>query len=384
MKKIKKKPKGFKTSAMHVGFKYKNLDFAVILSENRASAAALFTTNKFKGAPLVATREYLSDGKAQAIVVNSGNANAGNGKQGIKDAKDTAKLISKKYNILQKDVIVASTGVIGRKMPMNLVKEKIKELPPLGTNYKPTEKAILTTDLTAKTISVDVQGAVIKGFAKGSGMIHPDMATMLAFILTDANIAPKDLQKMLNRAVDNSFNAISVDGDMSCNDMVVALANGASGKKPNKKLFQNALDYVCKDLAKKITADGEGASKFFEIEVKGCKTSVLAKQIARDITTSPLVKTMLAGEQPNWGRLISRVGSNKGNFSLNNIELKVNGHRMFYKGEPIKFLESAIHNSLKKKNIYIMIDLHQGDGRYSAYGCDLTEDYVKINATYLS
>jgi len=382
-------PCGFTTSAMHIGFKRKRLDFAVVKSETLCNIALMVTKNKFKGAPLLASLDHAQNGKAQAIAVNAGNANAGNGLQGIKDAKEMAYLVAKKIEIFNTDVIVASTGIIGKPMPMKVFRKQITDLPPLNTNFTQTEQAILTTDTKTKSISVTVCGAVIKGFAKGSGMIHPHLvgltkkhATMLAFILTDAEFSHRTLKQMLKTAVDQSFNGISVDGEMSCNDMVVLMANGMNKISVKQIYFEQALRYVCLNLARMIVEDGEGATKVIEATVAGARRAGMAEKLARSLTTSPLIKTAAYGRSPNWGRIAARIGAENGNFSVEKMEIVMNGHCLYKNGKTSKFHTDRLVQSLGGKSVSIIVDLHQGDKTFTAYGCDLTEQYVAINAAY--
>jgi glutamate N-acetyltransferase/amino-acid N-acetyltransferase len=382
-------PQGFTTSAMHIGFKRKNLDFAVVKSSALCDVAVMVTKNKFKGAPLLVSLDHIKNGKAQVIAVNSGNANAGNGAEGIKDAYEIAEIVARKVGVEVDDVIVASTGVIGKKMPMHYVREKIKELPSLNTNFVLSEQAILTTDTKAKSISVEVCGAVIKGFAKGSGMIYPHLvgqsrkhATMLAFILTDAKFSDRALNKMLKSAVDCSFNGISVDGDMSCNDMVVLMANGMSKVLVDQIHFGQALKYVCQSLAKMIAEDGEGATKMIEAKVAGARCFGIAKKLALSLVASPLIKTAVYGKSPNWGRIATRIGSENGSFSIDKMEIAMNGQCLFKEGICCEFDKNAVVKSFEAKIVSICVDLHEGDKSFTAYGCDLTPEYVAINAAY--
>lgn len=387
--KTKDIPKGYTTSAMHVGFKRKKLDFAVVKSERLCSVALMVTKNKFKGAPLLVSLAHAQNGKAQAIAVNSGNANAGNGKDGIKNAYEIAELTARIIGVGTENVIVASTGIIGKPMPMELVREKLKKLPPLNTNFVPTEQSILTTDTVTKSVTVAVDGAVIKGFAKGSGMIHPHLvgagtkqATMLAFILTDADFPHRALQQMLKNAVEQSFNALSVDGEMSCNDMVVLFANGMSKALVSEARFAQALQYVCAELAKMIAQDGEGATRTIEASVRGARHLCIAKKLALSLITSPLIKTAVYGESPNWGRIAARIGAQDGSFSIEKMEIMLNGYCLYKNGMGREFDTEEMARSLEEKEISIVVDLHEGVQSFTAYGCDLTEKYVAINAAY--
>ena len=372
------KPKGFLANGLCCGIKKsgKN-DLGLIYSEVPAITSAVFTKNSVKAAPLYVSKKNLKNNKIQAIIVNSGNANCFTGKQGFKDAEDMAIDAAKSLAISSEDIIVSSTGIIGKLLPANKI---LKSIPKLAKNIKRNsakalefEKSILTTDLNikSKTIKLSLSGkdVFIGGCAKGSGMIAPNMATMLGFITTDLAISSKMLNLALKEAVANSFNCITVDGCISTNDMVVLMANGLADndiiKAPCKdfKKFLEALKFICLDLAKKIVLDGEGATKFIEINIFGAKTDMQAKQIGLAIANSNLVKTAAYGCNPNWGRVASAVGS----LGINEIT-----------EENLKIEFS----SFKKKNISINVSLNLGKSDAKVYTSDLSYEYVRINGEY--
>ncbi len=368
---------GFKANGMACGIKRSlKPDLALIFSEIPATAAGVFTKNSVKAAPLLVSEKHLKNLKAQAIITNSGNANCFTGHFGYIYAQRTAALVAKLLKIKESDVVVASTGIIGKPLPYNKIEnaaaQLVHDLNHTNGGHKAAQ-AILTTDLVVKEIAIQLElggGKVtVGGCAKGSGMIQPNMATMLAYITTDAAIKSALLKKALKEAVEPTFNSISVDGCMSTNDMVVILANGLAGNKTittagkDYQKFCQALTFVCLDLAKKIILDGEGATKFIEITVVGAKTKVQAKQAALAIANSNLVKTAAFGSNPNWGRVAGAVGS----LGIRTVTEK-----------NLKIKYSPFH----KKNIHIMVDLNLGKKKATVYTCDLSYDYVKINGDY--
>src|SRR3989338_9302920 len=297
-------PMGFKALGKAIGIKKSGKhDLAVIFSEVLADSAAVYTSNKVKGAPLIVTKNHLKNGKAQAVVVNSGVANVCTGEKGIKDAEDMASIAAKEMGISPNDVIVASTGVIGKFLPMEKISSGLKGIKKELSANSEVAKAIMTTDIAEKSIAVKEDNFTIGAIAKGSGMIRPNMATMLCFITTDAKIPAKKLDLFLRNSVNRSFNMISVDMDTSTSDMAIILANGLAGAADEKK-FQAALDFVCIELAKKIASDGEGATKLVEVEVKGAITEEDAKKATKSIISSNLVKCAIFGNDPNWGRIL--------------------------------------------------------------------------------
>lgn len=369
---------------------------AIIVNKD-SNAAAVFTSNKVRAAPVILTEEAVKDGKISAIVANSGNANCFTGHEGMKDAEEMAKKVARSLNIEPKDVAVASTGIIGRKLPMDIINDLIEESieglenSPLAS--KSAAEAIMTTDTYPKEISVQKElknGAVIKigGITKGSGMIAPNMGTMLCFIATDAKASPEELQNALKIAVDKSFNMVVVDGDESTNDTVLLMAGKGSGQIDEN--FQEALNFVCTELAKMMVKDGEGATKYMEITVNGAARYEDAKDAARSIASSTLVKTALFGADPNWGRIVAAVGYSGAEIDENKVDVTFesdnNSVEIVKKGSIIasegsKELEAA-EKIMKNDQIKIIVDLNLGKYSATAYGCDLSYDYVKINSEY--
>lgn len=372
---------GFSALGKCIGIKKGKKDFAILYSDKLCSAAAVYTKNKVKGAPLYVDMEHLSDGKAQAIVINSGISNVATGKKGIKDAALTCKLAAKELGVNEKDVLVASTGIIGKKLPMNLIKKGIKGVKKKLKNVHSAAEAILTTDTLKKEIAVEVDGFTIGAMAKGSGMIHPNMATMLCFITTDAKLSSSELKGCLVKAVDCSFNMVTVDMDTSTSDMVVVMSNGT--KKADINKFQKALTFVCKEMAKKIASDGEGATKLIEVLVKGAKVKEDAKKIAKGIVSSNLVKCAMFGNDPNWGRIISAIGNADAHFVESKVDILLQGKLIVKGGVEVKnFNENKVSKSLKADKVKVIVDLKLGKSEATAYGCDMSYDYVHINADY--
>ena len=388
---------GFSLSGIACGIKNnEQKDLALLMSEVPATAAGVFTQNQVIAPSVTYDRKIIeSSGNVRAIIVNSGNANACTGAQGMKDCHAVARDLAELGGFPKNEVLVASTGVIGVPLPAKKIFDAIprltKELSPLG--WDDAANAILTTDLVSKTASVSYKMGgntiVIGGVAKGSGMIHPNMATMLAFITTNISISSKNLQRSLKKAVDATFNKITVDGDTSTNDMTLCLANGLAGNPPTKlnskefAAFEEALTAVCKDLAMKIVKDGEGATKFVTIQVQGAKTPVAAEQVAKTIANSKLVKTALFGADPNWGRIIAAVGNAGVPILPEKINITLNKIPLVRSGSPVtgKFL-SSLEKSMKSKEILININLNMGESDSEVFTCDLSYEYIKINAEY--
>ena len=390
-------PKGFLAGGIHCGIKHKKKDLAILASEVPASVAGVFTTNAVQAAPLKVTKEVVyQSGKIQAIIVNSGNANACTGKQGVADAYEMQKLAANKLGIDPTLVAVASTGVIGEIMKMEPIRTGV-EILELGNSLEngiDFAQAILTTDTVMKdttyTTIIDGKEVIISGTAKGSGMIEPNMATMLGFITTDANIESTQLQKALSEITDDTFNSITVDGDTSTNDTVLVMANGLAGNNPLSPShpewnnFYSTLKAVAQDLAKAIARDGEGATKLIEVEVEGAVSDQEARKIAKTVVGSPLVKTAVFGNDANWGRIIAAVGYSGATVDPDKISIKIGPALMVQDGEPIPFSEDELIQILKANEVKIYVSLGQGNGHGFAWGCDLTYDYVQINASYRS
>jgi glutamate N-acetyltransferase/amino-acid N-acetyltransferase len=392
-------PRGFRFAATACGLKKTGaLDLAILSSEVPASAAAVFTQNLVVAAPVVISRQHLtaSKGRMRAVVVNAGNANCATGAAGHAAALRTVGEAAKRLGCQPRELFVCSTGVIGVPLPLEKV---LRALPIVARHQRPSARsfaelslAICTTDTRPKTANASFKMAGkrihLVGCAKGAGMIHPNMATMLAFVATDAAIAPSALQKMLHEVTSRTFNAISVDGDTSTNDTLLVLANGAAGApsiKPNTsahRAFQAALEDVCRSLALQIVADGEGAQRVIEIEVRGAKSDASAKRIAATIATSPLVKTAFAGADPNWGRIFAAAGRSGEDFAPAKVDIKMAGIPVLRRGQPLNFNERAASNRLLAKHVLLVVDLHAGSASARYWTCDFTAEYVRINASY--
>jgi len=373
-------PAGFKTTAVAAGIKKSGLDLGLIVSDRPAAAAAVFTKNTFPAAPVLLSRENLqrSGHILRAVLVNSGNANACNGADGLAVAESCAAQLAGKLGCTPAEIFVSSTGVIGRPLSAETICGALPALISAPCDIAEFSRAIMTTDTFPKVASSEVAGVRVFGFAKGSGMIHPNMATMLSFIVTDAKIDFPDLDRALRYAVDRSFHSITVDGDTSTNDTVAVLANGASGITPKPEAFTAQLLDVCQQLAKSIARDGEGASKFVELTVDGPPSDEAAREIARCVARSPLVKTAIYGSDPNWGRLVAAVGNSGVALTSNQIEIFVDNVSMIH-GD----LEAA-QKRMREKEIHLRIVLHSGTGRATVWTCDFTEGYIRINADYTS
>lgn len=369
-------------------------DIAVIYSDVPAAAAGVFTLNRVKAAPVLLTMQNLSDGTARAVVVNSGNANACNGQQGLKDAKAMAAVTAEALGIPAEAVLVASTGVIGRKMPMEKILPGIRtaagQLAP--ENGHLAAEAIMTTDTFPKEAAVRLelggQQVTIGAMAKGSGMIHPNMATMLCFITTDAAVTPGCLKQALKYAADRSFNLVTVDGDTSTNDMAVILANGMAGNELIREensdytRFRDALTEVCVRLARDIARDGEGATKLITVEVIGAAAEKDARLVARAVAGSNLVKAAVFGKDANWGRIICAAGYSGAGFDPEKVDIFLGDVQVASQGGSVDFSEERALEILEQDAVTITLNLNSGDGRATAWGCDLSYDYIKINADY--
>jgi glutamate N-acetyltransferase/amino-acid N-acetyltransferase len=374
---------GFSSLGKHIGIKPSGKDFAVLLSDTVCNAAAVYTSNQIQGAPLAVTREHLANNTAQAIVVNSGIANVATGEQGRQNAIKTAALLAAELGIESSDVIVASTGVIGPQLPMDKISAGIHGIKQELGNDEDFAEAILTTDTRKKEVCVTAHGFTIAGCAKGSGMISPNMATMLAFIATDANLAGHDLSRLLQNCVASSFNMMSVDMDTSTSDMVTIMANGEV--QVDVQEFEEVLNYVCQELAKMVARDGEGATKLIISETRGAHSEADARKVARSIVTSNLVKTAIYGNDPNWGRLVMALGnSGAEHIDENTIQIWINQTAIVENGiaAPTYNAEDLSALLSSSEEVTIVIDLHQGTYSAQAYGCDMSEDYIKINAEY--
>lgn len=375
---------GFLSLGKHIGIKAQQKDFAVLYSQSACQAAAVYTQNQVKGAPLYVTKDNLKDHQAQAIVVNSGIANVATGEQGVENAKKMTEAVAIELGLKPEDVLVASTGVIGPQLPMDKITAGTKGIKDELARGGDFAEAIMTTDTVKKEICVEHENFRIAAAAKGSGMISPNMATMLAFIITDADIAAAELSPMLECSVGRSFNMMSVDMDTSTSDMAIIMANGRA-KDINKDSFQQALDYVCVELAKMIARDGEGATKLIISEAKNAHDEADAQKIARAVVTSNLVKCAVYGNDPNWGRLMMAIGnSGAEKLVVDEIKIWINGQPIVEAGKAAAaFNESQLSETLKNsQEITITIDAGVGSAEATAYGCDMSEEYVKINAEY--
>ena len=388
-------PQGFKAAGVKAGIKKSgNLDVAVIYTEKAAAVAGTFTQNAVAAAPVFASKAVVKTGTAHAITANAGCANACTGEQGEKDAKAMQQITAEALGCEPSDVIVASTGVIGVNLPMDKmekgIKQAVAELDENGSEK--AGNAIITTDTYSKTCTAEVTlgGRKVRlgAIAKGSGMIQPNMATMLFFITTDANIESSLLQKALSEVVEVSFNMISIDGDMSTNDMAIVLANGAAGNDKittegeDYEAFKAALQEMCQALAKRIAADGEGATKFLTVNVKGTKSFADAKTIAMSVAKSPLVKTAFFGEDPNWGRVICAVGYAGVPMDPQKTVVKFGEIPVYANGVGAEFDEEALRKVMAEHDIVIDIDMGAGEEEATVWTCDFSYEYVKINGEY--
>ncbi|MSQ10711.1 MAG: bifunctional glutamate N-acetyltransferase/amino-acid acetyltransferase ArgJ [Dehalococcoidia bacterium] len=389
-------PKGFLAGTAYADIKGNNAgkaDVALLYSERPCTAAGVFTQNKFSAAPVHWSREIIADAQARAIVVNSGNANAGTGDQGYSDAAQMAALAAEHLGLDRREVLVASTGVIGVPLPMDRMWRGISASKPTAAGSHDFAVAIMTTDTVPKLGAVSVQlpdGTVghIGGTCKGVGMIHPDMATMLGFLTTDFAVERQFLQQALKAAADRSFNMVTVDGDTSTNDTLLILANGACGNPPISEesdaatTFQNALDELCVYLCKKIARDGEGATKLIEVEVRGAATLQDARLAARTIASSPLVKTAVYGNDPNWGRLLAAAGRSGADLDPNKVDAFIGDICLMRAGQPQAYDHALAVATMKQELVQLKLHLHLGEAFAIGWGCDLTEEYVHINADY--
>ncbi|NQT30830.1 MAG: bifunctional glutamate N-acetyltransferase/amino-acid acetyltransferase ArgJ [Deltaproteobacteria bacterium] len=390
-------PEGFFAGAVSAGINERaagKLDLAVLFSETPCVAAGVFTTSKLKSAPVQLTRQRLEGGKAGAVVVNSGCANAFTGEHGLVDAAEVASLVAEGIGIDQRDVLVASTGVIGVRLPMKRIRPAVEQIIMSRDGGHDLAKAMMTTDTLPKETAVGVKVGdsefTIGGAAKGSGMIHPDMATLLCFLTTDAAVETGFLKGTLKKAVDASFNMISVDGDTSPSDTVLLLANGMAGGEPISAAsplvdaFRKALERVCVYLAKLIAADGEGATRLIEVVINGAASVKEARQAARAVVSSALVKAAIHGADPNWGRVVAAVGRSGADMDEYRIDLYLGETQVIKAGRALPVGKRAVNRLLKGKEINLSVNLNLGKGSATAWGCDLSEEYVAINSEYMT
>jgi glutamate N-acetyltransferase/amino-acid N-acetyltransferase len=384
-------PEGFFAGATSAGINKRaadKLDLAVLFSEAPCLAAAVFTTSQLKAAPVLLSQKRLKEReKIGAVVVNSGCANAYVGAEGLANAVETAELVGEGVGVAPEDILVASTGVIGVPLPMDKIRFSVENIILSRDGGNQLAKAIMTTDSFPKEAAVKVKDGktefTIGGAAKGSGMIHPNMATLLCFITTDAAVEKEFLQKALKKAVDASFNMISVDGDTSPNDMVLVMANGLAGAVPSDA-FESALEELCIYLAKRLASDGEGATRLIEMNVSGAADLSQARQAAKAVVGSSLVKAAVYGADPNWGRIMAAVGRSGVEVKESKFDLYVGKIQVVKSGKPLPFDKAAVIALLKDKGVTFSADLNLGSGQATAWGCDLSPEYVTINSQYMT
>jgi len=388
-------PRGFAAGATHAGIKAigeRPLDLGLLVSDTPCDVAGTFTTNLVQAPPLVLTRERVAKGRAQALVVNSGNANAFTGDEGMRDAEEMTALTAARLGLPVDSVLVASTGVIGAPLPMALVRSGIEALQASPTGGHGLAQAITTTDTFPKeravSVTVDGRQVTIAGIAKGAGMVHPNMATLLAFLTTDAAVEPAFLHQALRRAVDASFNMVTIDGDTSTNDMVLLFANGVAGNDPLTEGhpaavdFLTALEDVCRYLAVCIARDGEGATRLLTIEVTGALSEEDARRAARTVAGSMLVKSAVHGADPNWGRLIAALGRSGAQVVPEKIGLFLDTIPLVRQGRPLPFDHDDARQHMLGREVLFRLELGLGEGQATAWGCDLSEEYVTFNSAY--
>jgi len=385
---------GFVAGAVHAGIKDTDeLDLAILYSKMPCAATGVFTTNLVKSAPIILSQRHLTQRKAMAIVVNSGCANACLGEQGMIDASEMASLTATKVSLPSQEVLVASTGVIGKPLPMSQIRNGIEKIELHQDGGHELARAMMTTDTTPKEIAIQVEAKegkfTIGGVAKGAGMMHPELATMLCFMTTDAAVNIDFLQQSLKKAANASFNMLSIDGETSPNDCIFLLANSLARNTEisfnNGEAFQNVLDEVCTYLAKSIARDGEGATKLIEVVVEGAVNQTEARQAARTIVSSPLVKAAMHSGDPNWGRIVAALGRSGAKIREDKLDVHLNDICVMKQGSPTRFDAEELRTSLARaNNVPIKVYLNLGDGRATAWGCDLSEEYVRINSEYIT
>ena len=394
-------PKGYLASGTYAGLKIQDedaLDLGILLSETAATVGATFTTNSIVSPSVTLSRTRVANGFARGVVVNSGCANCCVGEQGYADAQEMTSLAARCVGVESEEMLVCSTGVIGVELPMALIRKNIGNIKVDEEGGHSFAKSIMTTDTCPKEIAVttviDGRKVTLGGVAKGVGMIHPNMATMLCFISTDVEIEAGILQETLNEAVDASFNMISVDGDQSTNDTVLAFANGASGisighDESNEDgystgyiRFQEALTYICVELAKQMVKDGEGSERLIEVNVEKARTIDDARKAAKKIVSSSLVKSMIHGRDPNWGRVMVALGNSGAYIEESAVDIFINEIHIVHKGQSIQYLKDAVVSAMSVPQVTIRVSINLGDADSTAWGCDLTEEYVVLNSAY--
>ena len=388
-------PQGFRAGATYAGIQLPNpgqLDLGAVYSEEPAAVAGVFTTNKFRAPSVLWCQERVYEGRARAYIVNSGNANAGTGTQGMDATIQTAAWGGEKLGLPADNVLVCSTGVIGVQLPIDLIEKGIRALQLQEHGGHDFARAIMTTDTFPKEVAASVPFTngmgIIGGVAKGSGMIHPNMATLLSFLTTDLAVEPRFLTASLRKAADCSFNMITVDGDNSTNDSLLILANGMAGNdaigtsSPLAEPFQDALDEVCIYLAKCVARDGEGATKLIEVQVEGATALSDARLIARTVAGSMLVKSAVYGNDPNWGRVLAAAGRSGAPLDQEKVDVFLGSVCLMRNGQPQPFEHEEAQRVISQKDVVFRLDLHLGSAQATGWGCDLTEGYVHINAHY--
>lgn len=386
-------PRGFRAGATSAGIKEKaegSLDLSILFSEAPCTAAAVFTTNKVKAAPIVLSQQRLQGGRAVALVVNSGCANACTGEQGLADAVEMAELAAEHIGVAPTDVLVASTGVIGQWLPMERIRAGVGQVVLTADGGHELARAIMTTDTVPKEVAVRAGEGnfIIGGVVKGSGMIHPELATLLCFLTTDASVDVDFLRLALREAVASSFNMVSIDGDTSPNDIVLIMANGLAQGEPVAKgsrqaeVFQQALNQVCAHLAKAMARDGEGATKLIAVTVSGAASMADARLTARTIVSSPLVKAAVHGSDPNWGRVVAAAGRSGVELVEARIDLYIGNICLVNNGCPMPFDRGKVVKLLDGSEVAVTLNLNLGSAEATAWGCDLSEEYVTINSEY--
>ena len=390
-------PAGYRAAGIACGIKDSGTkDLALVVSDRPASAAAVYTRNRVQAAPIAVDRRHLEDGRAQAVILNSGNANSCTGAPGEADAQRMCSLSAEALDLLPEDVLVCSTGIIGEPLPMGVIEAGIPTLVESLSEAGGVDcaEAMMTTDTVAKHLAVEIEidGKTVHvgGVAKGAAMISPNMATMLAVVGTDAALPASQLRELLVKAVEGSFNCVTVDGDMSTNDTVIALANGAAGvgdvdtpmdESAAQTLFE-AMAHVCRHLARAMAADGEGASKLIQILVRGGRTEAEARQVGLSVANSSLVKTASFGNDPNWGRILCAMGYAGVDIEPGDVEVSLCGTTIYADGSGAAYDADVLSNAMKEKEITIDIDLAMGQATAEIFTCDLTYDYVRLNAEY--
>ena len=388
-------PQGFQAGATFAGLKTyaeDKLDLGLILSETPCVAAGVFTTNAIRSPSVTVCQEHLASGPVRGLIVNAGIANACVGDQGYDDAVMATSLAAQHLGVQVEEMLICSTGVIGVELPMSLISAGITQIELSRDGGHPLARAMMTTDTRPKETAVsfesDGRRITLGGVCKGSGMIHPAMATMLAFVTTDAAVEPAFLQNTLREVADESFNMLTVDGDSSTNDTLLVMANGMAGNQqigsdsPDADTFREALRTVCVHLTRELARDGEGASKLIVVDVAGAKDNPDARQAARTIASSNLVKSAVYGADPNWGRLMMALGRSGAAVTESKVDLFINGVCIMEQGKPIPFHRDAVVALMRGPEVTFGLDLHIGEGRATAWGCDLTEQYVIINSAY--